>query len=86
MLLLTAKVVSVIHGRFNSPVENAKIEIVSQTKDRLHIKITDQDKKRYEVPIPLKEETIEYEEANYVVELNEKPFSFKVVCQLTNRV
>ncbi len=86
MLLFTAKVVSVIHGRFNSPVENAKIEIVSQTKDRLHIKITDQDKKRYEVPIPLKEETIEYEEANYVVELNEKPFSFKVVCQLTNRV
>lgn len=86
MLLFTAKVVSVIYGRFNSPVENAKIEIVSQTKDRLHIKITDQDKKRYEVPIPLKEETIEYEEANYVVELNEKPFSFKVVCQLTNRV
>ncbi|XP_029334198.1 maltase-glucoamylase, intestinal isoform X2 [Mus caroli] len=73
---------------FGSSIENILLTAEYQTSNRFHFKLTDQTKKRYEVP----HEHVQPfsgnapSSLNYKVEVSKEPFSIKVTRKSNNRV
>ncbi|EDV25106.1 uncharacterized protein TRIADDRAFT_10696, partial [Trichoplax adhaerens] len=74
---------------FGEPVDQLNVDIQFQQSNRLRVKITDANIKRYEVPIPLPEMKDGDQAAQsrlYDLKVKANPFSFQVIRKETNTV
>nr|WCZ58469.1 lysosomal alpha-glucosidase [Andalucia godoyi] len=77
-------------GPYGSDIPNLKLSVMFETENRLHIKITDADHARWEVPLVAQPTSFlgpnKNEQANYDISLQNNPFSFKVTRKADNAV
>ncbi|XP_014441943.1 probable maltase-glucoamylase 2 [Tupaia chinensis] len=91
---ITSRGFSVKLKRFPSPslfgydVNNTLFTAEYQTSNRFRFKITDDNNKRYEVPLTIKSgnETADTSNLNYDIEVIDKPFSLKIMRRSNRRV
>ncbi|CAE6449622.1 unnamed protein product [Rhizoctonia solani] len=76
-------------GIYGSDIQNLKLEVTYEDKDRVHVKIGDKAGKRYEVPeevFPRSKSKVTASSANLVFNHTENPFSFSVSRKKTGEV
>eukprot|EP00762_Andalucia_godoyi_P004432 ANDGO_08168.mRNA.1 putative alpha-glucosidase Os06g0675700 len=70
-------------GPYGSDIANLNLQIFFETVNRVHLKITDAEKTRWEVPYVVMPESLEQrttaETANYKVVISNDPFAFQII-------